>query len=439
MVDIYAEPVLELTITDSEGNTYQNGASIEEIKAFPIHVHGLASPATQAPIGYHLSIVSNAVYDTVDSVGNDKTVNNGEIVYSKYFDIFTVLDTDITASDVDLENNVNYTINCVVAMNSGLSASASVDFTVSWTEQSYDPNATISIDNDTLVAYVHPYCEEYTTKYYIVTYDDVTDTYTATTEIADIGWGQITDAVTTTGEVVYSGISAVSVAEDGTITGGEDIYYSEVQTSTLVKDVTLSVYRREFDGSFTELGTGIDNSKNTTITDPHPALDYARYRIVAVTNSTGAVSFYDVPGYPVGGKSIIIQWDEQWSTFDANSDGVLEQPPWAGSMLKLPYNIDVSDKYGMDVSLIEYVGRKRPVSYYGTQLGESSTWNVDIAKDDEETLYTLRRLAIWPGDVYVREPSGSGYWANISVSFNQTHLEVVIPVTLEITRVEGGA
>ena len=238
---------------------------------------------------------------------------------------------------------------------------------------------------------------------------------------------------------VYSGISAVSVAEDGTITGGEDIYYSEVQTSTLVKDVTLSVYRREFDGSFTELGTGLDNSKNTTITDPHPALDYARYRIVAVTNSTGAVSFYDVPGYPVGGKSIIIQWDEQWSTFDANSDGVLEQPPWAGSMLKLPYNIDVSDKYGMDVSLIEYVGRKRPVSYYGTQLGESSTWNVDIAKDDEETLYTLRRLAIWPGDVYVREPSGSGYWANISVSFNQTHLEVVIPVTLEITRVEGGA
>ena len=439
MVDIYAEPVLELTITDSEGNTYQNGASIEEIKAFPIHVHGLASPATQAPIGYHLSIVSNAVYDTVDSVGNDKTVNNGEVVYSKYFDIFTVLDTDITASDVDLENNVNYTINCVVAMNSGLSASASVDFTVSWTEQSYDPNATISIDNDTLVAYVHPYCEEYTTKYYIVTYDDATNTYTATTEIADIGWGQITDAVTTTGEVVYSGISAVSVAEDGTITGGEDIYYSEVQTSTLVKDVTLSVYRREFDGSFTELGTGLDNSKNTTITDPHPALDYARYRIVAVTNSTGAVSFYDVPGYPVGGKSIIIQWDEQWSTFDANSDGVLEQPPWAGSMLKLPYNIDVSDKYGMDVSLIEYVGRKRPVSYYGTQLGESSTWNVDIAKDDEETLYTLRRLAIWPGDVYVREPSGSGYWANISVSFNQAHLEVVIPVTLEITRVEGGA
>lgn len=42
------------------------------------------------------------------------------------------------------------------------------------------------------------------------------------------------------------------------------------------------------------------------------------------------------------------------------------------------------------------------------------------------------------GDVYVREPSGSGYWANISVSFTQTHCELTIPVTLNITRVEGG-
>ena len=57
---------------------------------------------------------------------------------------------------------------------------------------------------------------------------------------------------------------------------------------------------------------------------------------------------------------------------------------------------------------------------------------------DAETLYALRRLAIWKGDVYVREPSGSGYWANVSVSFNKTYSEMVIPVTLSITRVEGG-
>ena len=108
-------------------------------------------------------------------------------------------------------------------------------------------------------------------------------------------------------------------------------------------------------------------------------------------------------------------------------------------MLRLPYNIDVSDSNQSDVSLIEYIGRSYPVSYYGTQLGMTSTWNVLIPKDDKDTLYGLRRLANWMGDVYVREPSGSGYWANISVSFSQKHRDVTIPVTLNITRVSGGA
>ena len=117
----------------------------------------------------------------------------------------------------------------------------------------------------------------------------------------------------------------------------------------------------------------------------------------------------------------------------------MEQPAWAGSMLKLPYNIDVSDSNESDVTLVEYIGRKRPVSYYGTQLGSTSSWKVDVAKEDKDTLYALRRLAVWMDDVYVREPSGSGYWAYIKVSFSQEHCNLVIPVTLDITRVDGGA
>ena len=60
-----------------------------------------------------------------------------------------------------------------------------------------------------------------------------------------------------------------------------------------------------------------------------------------------------------------------------------------------------------------------------------------IEKDDKETLYGLRRLGAWTGNVYVREPSGSGYWANVSVSYNQEHCALTIPVTLKVTRVEG--
>nr|DAD91695.1 MAG TPA: FN3 [Siphoviridae sp. ct6tD39] len=210
-------------------------------------------------------------------------------------------------------------------------------------------------------------------------------------------------------------------------------------SGSLVSDVTLSVYRREFDGTFTELATGLNNSKNVVVTDPHPSLDYARYRIVAVTKSTGAVSFNDLPGYPVGCKAIVIQWDEAWTEFDPSTGGTLMDKPWTGSMLKLPGNVDVSDAHDQDVSLIKYIGRSHPVAYYGTQRGETATWNVEIPKSDKDTLYAIRRLAAWMGDVYVREPSGSGYRASIKVSFSQKHCELTIPVSFNITRVEGGA
>lgn len=357
-IDIYAPATLQMTVTDV------NGESIEELTTFPFFVYGLAGPNTQVPLSYYLTVSANEQYETVDYMGNVKMVKAGDNVYAKYFDINDPLLVELSAGNIDLENNITYTVKCVVSMNSGLTAESTSEFTVAWTEDSYEPDAEIGIDEDTLAAYIRPYCWE--------------------------------------------------------------------------EDVLLSVYRREFDGSFTELATDIESLSNTFITDPHPALDYARYRIVAKTKDTGTISYYDVPGYPIGEKSVVIQWDEEWSYFDTTNEDEMEKPPWSGSMLKLPYNIDVSDKYSTDIQLVEYIGRKHPVSYYGTQVGETATWSVEIDKKDEETLYALRRLAVWMGDVYVREPSGSGYWANIQVSFSQTHRELTIPVSLSITRVEGG-
>lgn len=207
---------------------------------------------------------------------------------------------------------------------------------------------------------------------------------------------------------------------------------------SLIEGVSLSVYRREFDGTFKEILTGIQNDRSTWVTDPHPALDYARYRIVAISDVSGHVVYYDVPAVPIQEKAVIIQWDDDWRNFETTTEDPLEEPEWTGSMLKLPYNIDVSDANNKDVELIEYIGRSYPVSYYGTHVGQTATWNVEIDREDAETLYMLRRLSIWMGDVYVREPSGSGYWANISVSFSQKHCDLTIPVTLQITRVMGG-
>ena len=364
-VDIYAPPTLELSVTDYQGNAF------DTLTSFPFYISGEPGPNTQTPIGYHLVITANESYETIDHVGEPKIVRRGAEVYSEYFDTSTDLLLELSANSIDLENNINYTVTCTVSMNSGLTTESSIQFLVAWSDETYEPNAAIGFDPETLAAYIGPFCRD-------------------------------------------------------------------PETEELISDVTLSVYRKEFDGKFTEIATGLDNIGCVYVTDPHPALDYARYRIVATSTSTGAVSHFDLPAYPIGESAIIIQWDEEWSSFESDSPDQAIEPVWTGSLLKLPYNIDVSDNYQPDVELVEYIGRSHPVSYYGTQLGETSTWNAEIVKSDVETLYGLRRLATWQGDVYVREPSGSGYWANVKVSFNQKHCELTIPVTLNITRVSGG-
>lgn len=367
VIDIYAKPTLALSVTTLPDGT---GDIIDTLTSFPFYIRALPGPNTQAPIGYQVKVTANEYYETVDDTGRVKMVNKGDDIYSKHFDISTTLILEMSADNIDIQADIEYTITVLVTMNSGLTAEVSHNFRADWDDVAYNINADVRINQETLTALINPYCED--------------------------------------------------------------------ENGSLVEDLTLSVYRREFDGTFKEIAKGIPNTNSVTISDPHPALDYARYRVVGKTVSTGAVSYYDIPGVKVGGVAVVIQWNEDWSTFDVNEEYDVEKPAWSGSMLKIPYNIDISDSYDIDSSLVQYAGRKYPVSYYGTQLGSSSSWKVDIPASDKETLYAIRRLAVWTGDVYVREPSGSGYWANISVSYSQTHNEVTIPVTFKITRVEGG-
>ena len=218
--------------------------------------------------------------------------------------------------------------------------------------------------------------------------------------------------------------------------------YCYDENNQLVNDVELAVYRRTFDGKFVLIQDGISNTDYSFIVDPHPALDYARYRIIAITKSTGSVMYYDMPPYPIHETSIIIQWNEDWQNLnisDVNSDDAPEEPSWSGSLIKLPYNVDTSDSNDIDVALLKYIGREHPVAYYGTQIGHGSIWNAEIPKRDVETLYALRRLSVYKGNVYVREPSGVGYWATVSVSYSKKHLALTIPVSIKVTRVEGGS
>lgn len=373
-VNVYAKPELVLDITNKDG------VSIDEVNNFPFHLSILAKPETQKPISYYIEVIANDGYNTVDNVGNVRTINPGDKIYQKYYDPdrnswrFLV---EMSPANIDLESDINYTVNVTVSMDSGLNATASQNFHATFGDFSYEVYGDIVVDKETLTASVHPYCIEY-------------------------------------------------YEENGEL------------KPKLSENCELSVYRREFDGTFTEISIGIENEENTYVVDPHPSLDYARYRVVARTKDTGSISYSDVAAVKVGEPSVVIQWSEKWSKYDYDEGEDSLETAWAGSMLKIPYNIDISENKNIDVSLIEYAGRKHPVSYYGTQLGETASWSVEIPAEDKELLYAIRRLSRWTGDVYVREPSGTGYWANISVSYSKKHLGVTIPVSFEIKRVEGG-
>ena len=427
-ITIYAPPSLSLVISDDGLNT----RSLRQITKYPFYIKAVAGPSSQIPIGYHFSIIAKDTYETMDEHGNVKMVIAGQEIYSNFLDVNErLILLTMTPSDVNLENNIEYELLCTVTMNSGLTEEASAEFKVSLDDVTYYPAAEILFDETTLSASIRPYCTYTPYIFYQVSYNSSTGIYTRTnTAISPIEGTSVDNALTTQEDLVFVGVNA----------SGETIYFSVIPSNReyLVENVVLSVYRKDYDGRFVEIAKDVPNLDNRYVTDPHPSLDLATYRVVATDTTNGSISYTDIPGYPVGIKSVIIQWDETWSNLEILGDNPTDEVSWAGSMLKLPYNIDVSDSNEMDVSLIEYIGRSHPVTYYGTQLGVTSTWRMEIPKTDKATLYGLRLLAIYTGDVYVREPSGSGYWANISVSYEQKHRELTIPITLTIKRVEGG-
>ncbi len=343
---------------------------------FPYIVRCTPAPITQIPISYHMNIKAMNSYDHEDVDGETVNINAGDDVLSETFITkANPFDIELLPSNITLENNQRYTVTVIVSMSSGMTVETSDTFEVSWDDEIPTPDGTVSIDNDELIAMINPRCEN----------------------------------------------------DEG-----------ELDT-----DVTLSVYRKETNGNIVEIATDLENNGVITVIDPHPSLNYARYRIVARSKSTSTISYEDIPPEPVLENAIVITWDESYKQLeyeDENAQG--EDYPvdvnFERMILYLPYNIDINESHQNDVSLIEYIGRKNPVSYYGTQTGESASWSTAILKSDIETLNLIRKLAVWLGDVYVREPSGNGYWAKIDVSIDIKHSSAIIPISFSIERVEGG-
>ena len=343
------------------------------ITAYPLDITLTATPSTQSAISISMSIAADSTYVTELDTGVTHGVAAGTVIFSKVFD--NPENNEVTMSLTPGDLHIEEGQSYVITATVGMNTGLSATATAfNFTAQFGDENYIPGAD---------------------VQFDD---------------------------EMLSVSITPYCTDDEG----------ADVTTG-----VYFNVYRREYDGSFVPIYLGLDVATDSSLTDPYPSLDYARYRIVVVSKTTGQISYSDIPGVSTGVTSVVIQWDEEWTYFDPNDIDDFEAPVWSGSLLTLPYNIDVSDTFNPDTALIEYIGREYPVTYYGTQKGHTANWKVEIPKSDQERLYSIRRLARYPGDCYVREPSGTGYWAQINVSYQLTHGKPTVPVTLSITHVDG--
>ena len=351
----------------------------------------------QTALEYQFKITSLQDYDILDYDGSTKHVIAGDTIWSTfspptrgYFeddDESNYCLVRINPWDINLNNATNYLLTCSVTMSSGLVATISQEFDTNYEDVDFQPTGLITLDQELYAAYITPKLDE-------VEYD------------------------------------------------------VEPEHPVTMSDVVFHVFRRNYDGTQTEVISGLNGDYEVAVTDPHPALNGASYRIVGMSKLTGKVQYVDIPGIDFDKKAIIIQWDGESQNFDLVRDweDETEDPDnlmlygsgIQNNMIVLPYNIDATNNYDMDKELVKYIGRENPVSYYGTQKGESLILSTVIPKTSKDIIYALRRLSIYKGDCYIREPNGTGFWANVTASFNINHLEVTVPVSITATRVEGG-
>lgn len=201
--------------------------------------------------------------------------------------------------------------------------------------------------------------------------------------------------------------------------------------------VRLAVYRHETDGTMTALVRNMPNDGTYSFIDTHAPFGTARYRAVATVEATGQVAYADAEEDVIDSESILIQWGDSLSEVEHAPDGeaVGDDRP-AATCLELFGNIEMAETREPDVALVEYIGRRHPVPYYGTQLGQTADWSCVIEKDDEDSLALLREIAAMGEPVYVREPLGDGYWAHVAPSWSSSYSSGLVKVSLSVTRID---
>ena len=219
--------------------------------------------------------------------------------------------------------------------------------------------------------------------------------------------------------------------------------WPNVPTYSQAKNFECYVYRRNIDATMTliadHIQLGPENSDtdyriqhSCEVIDYHPFIGTNTYIIGSRDKRTGETAMVKLQ-YTVESDFPIIDFKEHWLPYilDTNS-GYRERV-----IVDKIYNIQINETNKVDKEEVQFAGRLRKNSYYGSSQTEEQTWNFVLPRDDKETLYKLRLMSLHKGSVYIREVNGRGYWADVEVTINDTYNTDISTASFKIT-VTGG-
>lgn len=404
-IKIYQPPTISLSLEN------QNQNPTNTVDTYPIVFNISSSPISQMPLTHYFTVKALRSHTYMNPDGSERNVTAGDIVFEK---IITNPDSNYTLTllpgDLYLENGLDYNISCNTSFDSGLEASSEITINLDLGDDDFQVGASVTSIEDKVIAYIYPFIGE--------------------TQVTS----EIQEVIDRLEQMAFDDPERESLMEVlESVPEGDMLAPLNDQSNYLV-----AVHRKNNDGTFTLIDDYYQAGVGSFSIDLHPNIGNVTYRIVGINQITGKMVFSEVEG-TIEENAILINWDESIEDGPMTSDeNEMSDPGYSTNLLRLPYDIEISDNHSNDVSLVEYIGRQNPVSYYGTQKSHTSTWNTKIPKDDTETLAIIKKLAVYSGDCYVREPSGDGYWANVKVSYSQKYDDLTIPISLSITKVEGG-
>lgn len=174
-----------------------------------------------------------------------------------------------------------------------------------------------------------------------------------------------------------------------------------------------------------KLITKKDEKQYTDIIDIYSRLDRGIYSVMLFSKSLPKVCGY-----------LKIEKEYEDYTYYNYSGQYIRIDYLTGKSLIFPYNIVTSNTVENNCILVNYVGRKYPIGYFGDSSNENPSWTFEIPKYEQTVLDELYLLQHYKGEVFIREPSGIGYLAIVSVSFNKSYSEVLVSVTLTANRLD---